>query len=197
MGRLNRAIEVDVSDAVPLPGRHVVRGRMLASTAPTQPFVWCCLPGGRCTSGYFDLAVDGDTSYSMVVNLGSGGDGLPQYLRNPDWATAEISTVRASMADLARAVQLRGGPPAAGPAAVRRAFARQMTNLIPAFSDRSWALSDSECCPVGGPERSWVTWSGGWPHEAVAVFRHGRGCRLGLAGSAFPAHASGTGALRG
>lgn len=28
---------------------------------------------------------------------------------------------------------------------------------------RSWALSNSEYCPVGGPERSWVTWSGGMP----------------------------------
>jgi hypothetical protein len=42
---------------------------------------------------------------------------------------------------------------------------------------RSWALSNSEHCPVGGPERSWVTWSGGMPREAVAVFRHGRGRR--------------------
>jgi hypothetical protein len=43
--------------------------------------------------------------------------------------------------------------------------------------DRSWALSNSEHCAVGGPERSWVTWSGGLAREAVTVFRHGRGCR--------------------
>jgi hypothetical protein len=42
---------------------------------------------------------------------------------------------------------------------------------------RSWALSNSEHCPAGGPERSWVTWSGGMAREAVTVFRHGRGCR--------------------
>ena len=43
--------------------------------------------------------------------------------------------------------------------------------------NRSWALSNSEHCLVGGPERSWVTWSGGVAREAVTVFRHGRGCR--------------------
>ena len=43
--------------------------------------------------------------------------------------------------------------------------------------DRSWALSNNEHCLVGGPERSWVTWSGGVAREAVTVFRHGRGCR--------------------
>jgi nucleoside-diphosphate-sugar epimerase len=43
--------------------------------------------------------------------------------------------------------------------------------------DRSWALSNSEHCPVGGPERSWVTWSGGVAREGVTVFRRGRGCR--------------------
>jgi hypothetical protein len=42
---------------------------------------------------------------------------------------------------------------------------------------RSWALGNSEHCAVGGPERSWVTWSGGMPREGVAVFRRVRGCR--------------------
>jgi pimeloyl-ACP methyl ester carboxylesterase len=210
--------------------------------------VWCCLPGGRCTTGYFDLVVDGDsTSYSMaayladagcvvltvdhlgtgassqvdddflltpeviaaanhaaftalldrlrtgslapelpaveafapiglghsmgamlamvqqarhgtygaVVNLGSGGDGLPEHLRDPDWATAELSTVRASLVDLAR-VQFSSPPPAAGPAVpfhsgdvpatVRHAFARQLTSLIPACALASMipAFSDPE-----------------------------------------------------
>jgi hypothetical protein len=40
-----------------------------------------------------------------------------------------------------------------------------------------WALSNSEHCPAGGPERSWVTWSGGAPRKAVTVFRHERGRR--------------------
>jgi hypothetical protein len=43
--------------------------------------------------------------------------------------------------------------------------------------NRPWALSNSGHCLVGGPERSWVTWSGGVAREAVTVFRHGRGCR--------------------
>jgi pimeloyl-ACP methyl ester carboxylesterase len=253
VGRLNRAVEVDVSAAVRLPGRHVVRGSLIAPATVTEPFVWCCLPGGRCTTGYFDLVVDGDdTSYSMaafladagcvvlavdhlgtgrssraddeflltpevvaaanhaaftalldrlaagrlapelspagplapiglghsmggmlamveqarhatfggVVNLGSGGDGLPQYLRDPGWATADLAAVRASLADLAR-VQF-GSAPAAGrpamafhardvPAAVREAFARQTTNLIPACALASLLPSGTD------PERAAVT----------------------------------------
>jgi hypothetical protein len=45
------------------------------------------------------------------------------------------------------------------------------------YEYRSWTLSNSEHYPVGGPERSWVTWSGGMAREGVAVFRHVRGCR--------------------
>jgi hypothetical protein len=43
--------------------------------------------------------------------------------------------------------------------------------------NRSWALSNGEHCAVGGPERSWVTWSGGVAREGVAVFRRVHGCR--------------------
>jgi pimeloyl-ACP methyl ester carboxylesterase len=36
--------------------------------------VWCCLPGGGCTSAYFDLVVeDDDTSYSMAAHLADAG----------------------------------------------------------------------------------------------------------------------------
>jgi pimeloyl-ACP methyl ester carboxylesterase len=74
MGRLRIAVEVDVSDVVLIPGRHVVRGVLHAPSDPTslppQPLVWCCLPGGYCTSAYFDLDVGGDdTSYSMAAHL--------------------------------------------------------------------------------------------------------------------------------
>ncbi len=51
---------------------------------------------------------------------------------------------------------------------------------VPASAEvlnRSWALSNSEHCPAGGPERSWVAWSGGLSRKAVTVFRHGRGRR--------------------
>ena len=78
MRLLRSAVEVDVSDVVPFPGRHVVRGVVLAPAIPTpsdsQPLVWCCLPGGNCTSDYFDLHVDGDdTSYSMAAHLADAG----------------------------------------------------------------------------------------------------------------------------
>src|SRR6185437_3466196 len=36
-----------------------------------------------------------------------------------------------------------------------------------------------------GPERSWVTWSGGRGRSAVAVFRHRGGCRWALRGLPF------------
>jgi alpha-beta hydrolase superfamily lysophospholipase len=76
--RLRSAVEVDVSDAVPLPGRHIVRGVVVAPSNPTpsgaSPLVWCCLPGGNCTSAYFDLHVEGDdTSYSMAGHLADAG----------------------------------------------------------------------------------------------------------------------------
>jgi pimeloyl-ACP methyl ester carboxylesterase len=78
MPRLRSAVEVDVSDVVPFPGHHVVRGVVLAPSTPAppraQPLVWCCLPGGNCTSAYFDLHVDGDdTSYSMAAQMANAG----------------------------------------------------------------------------------------------------------------------------
>ena len=78
MRLLRSAVEVDVSDVVPFPGHHVVRGVVLAPAIPTpsesRPLVWCCLPGGNCTSAYFDLHVDGDdTSYSMAAHLADAG----------------------------------------------------------------------------------------------------------------------------
>ena len=78
MGRLRSTVEVDVSDVVPLPGRHVVRGVALAPSNPSPArsptLVWCCLPGGNCTSNYFDLRIDGDhTSYSMAAHLADAG----------------------------------------------------------------------------------------------------------------------------
>jgi pimeloyl-ACP methyl ester carboxylesterase len=44
------------------------------TTVSASPLVWYCLPGGNCTSGYFDLAVEGDeTSYSMAAHLAATG----------------------------------------------------------------------------------------------------------------------------
>jgi pimeloyl-ACP methyl ester carboxylesterase len=78
MGRLRSAVEVDVSHVVALPGRHIVRGVVVAASSPipsgSPPLVWCCLPGGHCTSAYFDLHVEGDdTSYSMAAHLADAG----------------------------------------------------------------------------------------------------------------------------
>jgi Alpha/beta hydrolase family len=72
---LRSAVEVDVSDVMPIPGRHVVRGVVQTPTALSDPLlVWYCLPGGYCTSGYFDLEVEGDaTSYSMAADLAAAG----------------------------------------------------------------------------------------------------------------------------
>jgi pimeloyl-ACP methyl ester carboxylesterase len=249
MGRLRFAIEVDVTDAISIPGHHVMRGVVVAPSASPEPLVWCCLPGGNCTSAYFDLHVDGDdTSYSMaahladagyvvlaldhlstgsstrvaddfvltpevlasashaafttllqqlrggtlspelpsmevavpvgvghsmgamitfiaqarhgtyraVVNLGGGGAGLVENLRDPQWASWSPEVLRAELVTLARQQfddtppdrdRSRPGPFHADdvPQPVRHAFRAQLTNLLPAsalasiipfFSDR-------------------------------------------------------------
>ncbi|MGP0032491.1 MAG: hypothetical protein ACLPVF_18565 [Acidimicrobiales bacterium] len=46
----------------------------MAPTTPSGPLVWCCLPGGGCTSAYFDLDVEADTTYSMAEHLADAGD---------------------------------------------------------------------------------------------------------------------------
>jgi len=75
-----------------------------------------------------------------VVNLGSGGDGLPEYLRDPAWATMEVGAVRASLVDLARVQsdgpRVVGGRPVIFhaddvPADVQAAFRGQATKLLP------------------------------------------------------------------
>jgi hypothetical protein len=101
VGRLSGSIEVDVSAAVPLPGRHVMSGIVVAPPTLSRPLVWCCLPGGGCTRAYFDLVVDGDdTSYSMAAHLaGAGGvvlaldhlgTGASSRLDDPFLVTPEI-----------------------------------------------------------------------------------------------------------
>jgi hypothetical protein len=225
----------------------------MAPSTVSEPLVWCCLPGGGCTSSYFDLVVDGDgTSYSMaahlveaggvvlaldhlgtgassplddrflltpeilaaahhaafttllgrlrkgsllpelpavesfvpiglghsmgamitivqqahhgtygaVANLGAVGTGLPEHLRDPRWADAEVSAVRPSLVDLAR-VQF-GSPPIEGhreplfhaddvPPSVRAAFRSQQTNLLPSCALASMLPSFTD------PERSAIT----------------------------------------
>ena len=69
-------VECDVSDLVPVPGEHLLRGMAYAPDEldPAAPpaVVWC-LPGGRCTIDYFDLRVEGLDGYSMVRELTDRG----------------------------------------------------------------------------------------------------------------------------
>ena len=69
-------VECDVSDLVPVPGEHLLRGMAYAPDEldPGAPpaVVWC-LPGGRCTIDYFDLRVEGLDGYSMVRELTDRG----------------------------------------------------------------------------------------------------------------------------
>src|SRR5262249_25779589 len=69
-------VECDVSDLVPVPGEHVLRGIAYApdelDPAAGPAVVWC-LPGGRCTIDYFDLQVEGLDGYSMVRELTDRG----------------------------------------------------------------------------------------------------------------------------
>jgi hypothetical protein len=70
-------VAVDVSAAVPYGGTHVLRGFVAAprdlAHRTEPPVVFCCLPGGRCTSAYFDLDVEGYDGYSMAEHLTAQG----------------------------------------------------------------------------------------------------------------------------
>ena len=69
-------VECDVSDLVPVPGEHVLRGIAYAPDeldSAARPAVVWCLPGGRCTIDYFDLQVEGLDGYSMVRDLTDRG----------------------------------------------------------------------------------------------------------------------------
>ncbi|HEX4218246.1 MAG TPA: alpha/beta hydrolase [Acidimicrobiales bacterium] len=73
---LKRNIEIDVSHLVPFAGTVMLRGWIRAPlrldrTRP--PVVLCCLPGGRCTTAYFDLQVPGHADYSMAQYLADRG----------------------------------------------------------------------------------------------------------------------------
>ena len=70
-------VEVDVSAVVPFAGRHRVRGWVFVPDEAPEPGstvgVVCCLPGGTCSTDYFDLHVDGFADYSMAEYLASSG----------------------------------------------------------------------------------------------------------------------------
>jgi alpha-beta hydrolase superfamily lysophospholipase len=69
------AVSVDVSACVPFPGSFTLNGWVRASSTPTSsaPILLCCLAGGKCSTGYFDLQVDGYPDYSMADYLATRG----------------------------------------------------------------------------------------------------------------------------
>src|SRR4029077_4535268 len=58
-------------------GRHCVRGWVFVPDQAPEPGstvgVACCLPGGTCSTDYFDLHVSGFAHYSMAEHLASSG----------------------------------------------------------------------------------------------------------------------------
>jgi pimeloyl-ACP methyl ester carboxylesterase len=70
-------VALDVPVLAPNAGTHVLRGFVAAPRDPARltdpPVVLCCLPGGRCTTPYFDLHVEGHHGYSMAEHLTAQG----------------------------------------------------------------------------------------------------------------------------
>jgi pimeloyl-ACP methyl ester carboxylesterase len=81
VGRLTRSdltttvVSVDVSDLVPFPGSFALNGWVRAPSVLTSPapILLCCLAGGKCSTGYFDLQVEGYSDYSMADYLAARG----------------------------------------------------------------------------------------------------------------------------
>jgi len=69
------AVSVEVSDHVPFAGSFTLHGWVRASTVGTSPapILLCCLAGGKCSTGYFDLQVEGYADYSMADYLAARG----------------------------------------------------------------------------------------------------------------------------
>jgi hypothetical protein len=68
------AVSVDVSDLVPFPGSFTLNGWIRTSGSPSSsPTLLCCLAGGKCSTGYFDLQVEGYLDYSMADYLAARG----------------------------------------------------------------------------------------------------------------------------
>jgi pimeloyl-ACP methyl ester carboxylesterase len=69
------AVAVDVSDLVPFPGSFALKGWVRAPSLLTSqpPIALFCLPGGRCSTGYFDLQIEGYADYSMADYLAARG----------------------------------------------------------------------------------------------------------------------------
>jgi pimeloyl-ACP methyl ester carboxylesterase len=68
-------VSVDVSELVPFAGSFTLHGWVRTSSVPTSPSptLLCCLAGGKCSTGYFDLQVEGYPNYSMADYLAARG----------------------------------------------------------------------------------------------------------------------------
>jgi pimeloyl-ACP methyl ester carboxylesterase len=185
MGRLRSAVEVDVSHVVPIPGHHVVRGVVLAPSDPAPPelrsLVWCCLPGGNCTSAYFDLHVESDdTSYSMaaqmadagctVLALDHPGTGASSAFEDTFLVTPEVLAAASHAAFAALLAQLQTGSLVAGlepvPAPIPIGVGHSMGAMITIMEQARYGTYAAVVNLGGGgaglPEHlhnpSWATW---------------------------------------
>jgi pimeloyl-ACP methyl ester carboxylesterase len=88
---------VEVGAAVPgLAGCRVAADIFVPASGPREPVVFCCLPGGAMSRGYWDLRPTGDDTYSFALwmagagfpvicvdHLGTGGSVLPVGAQAP------------------------------------------------------------------------------------------------------------------
>ena len=72
---LRYRFRVDVTESVPLPGRHELTARIIAPRdfGNHQPVLLFCVPGGFLTGDYYDLEVPGDSSYSFAARMAQHG----------------------------------------------------------------------------------------------------------------------------
>jgi pimeloyl-ACP methyl ester carboxylesterase len=69
-------LAIDVSDAVPFPGSYHLGGWICAALPldhDRATVVVSCLAGGTCSTGYYDLQVEGLADYSMARHLAARG----------------------------------------------------------------------------------------------------------------------------
>jgi len=127
-GICRAAWSIDVSRAVPLPGRFEIAVDVIAPSdlSPSaQVVVLACIPGGFLSRRYFDLEVDGDRRYSFAEamarrgfvtlafdSLGVGDSSKPEPVER-GYALGVEAIARANQAALAGALRrLAGGDPA-------------------------------------------------------------------------------------
>ena len=72
---LRYRFRIDVTQAVPLSGKHELEARIIAprNFGDNKPLLLFCIPGGFLTGGYYDLDVPGDDSYSFAARMAQYG----------------------------------------------------------------------------------------------------------------------------